>query len=506
MARRSTSCRRCCPSLESVSLVVAWFGDDLRAGALHASAPRRRRQRQDDGAGIAWSVAGLSRGRRAAWSASVDGRPAYGGTPSDASVIAAIHELKARGLKVTLYPFIMMDVPAGNALPDPIRRGRPAGLSLARPHHLSIRRPASPARPTRPRRPAAQVAAFFGAARRRLRVDGDTVTIPAPANGATAASSCTTPHLCAAAGGVDAFLHRLGAARPDARCATAPASIPFVAALVALAADVRAMLGPGDEAHLRRRLVGIFRRTSPADGSGDVHFHLDPLWASSGDRLRRHRQLHAARRLARRRRPSRRRPAAASIYDLDYLARQRRRRRRLRLVLRQRRRPRRAGPHADHRRRLRQALGVPLQGPRRLVAQRRTTTGPAASRSATPTAWVPRSQADLVHRDSAARRSTRAPTSRTSSPIRNRRRARLPYFSAAGATTSCQRALSRAPSSATGTPRGRLVGGANPRLAGLWRADGRPGARSMSGPGTRGPTRPFRSTRTPGATGQAWGR
>ena len=38
----------------------------------------------------------------------------------------------------------------------------------------------------------------------------------------------------------------------------------------------------------------------PADGSGDVIFHLDPLWAHSGDRLHRHRQLHAAVRLARR--------------------------------------------------------------------------------------------------------------------------------------------------------------------------------------------------------------
>lgn len=44
---------------------------------------------------------------------------AYGGTPSDASIIAAIKEIKARGLKVTLYPFIMMDVAANNTLPDP---------------------------------------------------------------------------------------------------------------------------------------------------------------------------------------------------------------------------------------------------------------------------------------------------------------------------------------------------------------------------------------------------
>jgi hypothetical protein len=48
-----------------------------------------------------------------------DGGPAYGGTPDDAAVIEAIRDLKARGLKVTLYPFVLMDVPEGNVLPSP---------------------------------------------------------------------------------------------------------------------------------------------------------------------------------------------------------------------------------------------------------------------------------------------------------------------------------------------------------------------------------------------------
>src|SRR5690606_17173974 len=48
-----------------------------------------------------------------------NGGPAYGGTPSDASVLAAIADLKARGIAVTLYPLVMMDIPSGNGLPDP---------------------------------------------------------------------------------------------------------------------------------------------------------------------------------------------------------------------------------------------------------------------------------------------------------------------------------------------------------------------------------------------------
>ena len=73
-------------------------------------------------------------------------------------------------------------------------------------------------------------------------------------------------------------------------------------------------------------------------------------------------------RLARRARPSRRRERRRD-HRPRLSARQRRGRRGLRLVLRQRRRPRGAGPHADHRRRARQALGLPLQGHPQLVVE-----------------------------------------------------------------------------------------------------------------------------------------
>jgi hypothetical protein len=57
-----------------------------------------------------------------------NGGPAYGGTPSDAGVIRAILDLKARGYAVTMYPFILMDIPQGNALPNPYTgiTGQPA--------------------------------------------------------------------------------------------------------------------------------------------------------------------------------------------------------------------------------------------------------------------------------------------------------------------------------------------------------------------------------------------
>ena len=67
----------------------------------------------------AWVVNGVERGAARVVSADAEGRPIYGGTPADFAVVQAIRELKARGLRVTFYPFILLDVPAGNDLPDP---------------------------------------------------------------------------------------------------------------------------------------------------------------------------------------------------------------------------------------------------------------------------------------------------------------------------------------------------------------------------------------------------
>ena len=109
----------------------------------------------------------------------VDGRPAFGGTPSDDSVAHLIAELKARGLKVTLYPFLMMDI-AGRQRAAPIRRparprSRPIPGAAASP---AIRRRASPARRT-------------GRARRRRRSMRSSASAIRTA-GTIAAWCCTT--------------------------------------------------------------------------------------------------------------------------------------------------------------------------------------------------------------------------------------------------------------------------------------------------------------------------
>ena len=105
-----------CPNLTGISVVASWFGDDLRAG--HCTIRPRVDVLGKETAGGTWRAAGLFRADALEVSR-VDGKPAYGGTPSDDGLVRLIGTLKARGLSVTLYPFVMMDVPRDNVLPDP---------------------------------------------------------------------------------------------------------------------------------------------------------------------------------------------------------------------------------------------------------------------------------------------------------------------------------------------------------------------------------------------------
>lgn len=139
-----------CPNLKRASLVIGWFGDDLRAGQCTVRPGVERRDKPTEP--LDWSVAGLDRAG-AHLISQAGGGPAYGGTPSDETVRQAVAALKARGLAVTLYPFVFMDIPADNDLPDPYGGARQA----AYPWRGRIRGADGPGA-------AAQVASLFGAA------------------------------------------------------------------------------------------------------------------------------------------------------------------------------------------------------------------------------------------------------------------------------------------------------------------------------------------------------
>src|SRR5438270_10272036 len=149
--------RGVCPNLERVAVVVAWFGNDLRCG--HCSVQPGVEIAVKGLNGAAWSVDGVTR-PGAYLVSQAGGRPAYGGTPSDLSVLHLIAELKARGLKITFYPFLVMDIPPSNALPDPWSG---AASQPAYPWRGRITCDPAPGRPGSPQgtsAAAAQVASF----------------------------------------------------------------------------------------------------------------------------------------------------------------------------------------------------------------------------------------------------------------------------------------------------------------------------------------------------------
>lgn len=97
------------PNVKHVSVICSWFGSSLECSdcLIRPGVENNSRQLIDQ----EWSVAGV--GRSGAYVVSQDAldRPNYGGTPSDDSLIACLRELKQRGFSVTLYPFILMDMP-----------------------------------------------------------------------------------------------------------------------------------------------------------------------------------------------------------------------------------------------------------------------------------------------------------------------------------------------------------------------------------------------------------
>lgn len=192
------------PACGSVSLVVGWFGNDLRAANCQIRPAVDAADKVTTP--LTWSVGGLSRADAHVVS-QVDGRAAYGGTPSDATVVTAIQDLHARGLAVTLSPVIFMDVPAGNTLTDPY-----TGAASQPAYPWRGRIAVSPAAgrsgsPDKTSAAATQVAAFLGtAAVADFAMSGDSVAYSGPDEWSYRRFILHYAHLAAAAGGVDAFI------------------------------------------------------------------------------------------------------------------------------------------------------------------------------------------------------------------------------------------------------------------------------------------------------------
>ncbi|MCW6510994.1 baseplate multidomain protein megatron [Lichenifustis flavocetrariae] len=261
------------PNRAAVSLIVTWFGTDLRAGACTITPKVETHIKTVTPSTAEWSVAGFTRATAPLVSqidpASLDPTglagsapptglvPAFGGTPSDSSVLEAIADMKGRGLRVMFYPFVMMDIPAGNGLPDPYGGAEQAAYPW-RGRITCFPGPSQAGTVDKTAAAADQIDAFFAQYH---------------------AMVTHYANLCVSAGGVDSFI--IGSelvGLTQVRSSSGDGTYPAVQALKALAATVKGIVGPACRVGYAADWTE-YHSHRPGDGSHDVIFNMDPLWS-----------------------------------------------------------------------------------------------------------------------------------------------------------------------------------------------------------------------------------
>lgn len=262
------------PNCGSASLIVGWFGTDLRCG--NCEIHPRVEQVETDGS-MPWRVAGLTRATAGTVPVQ-DGRPVYGGTCSDQSVIQAIQHLKEQGKSVMYYPFILMEQMADNGLPDPWSDAADQPVLPWRGRITSSVAPSVAGSPDGTAAAESEVSDFFGTASAAdFNISGSDVSYSGPAEWRYRRFILHQAALCKAAGGVDAFC--IGSEmRGLTWIRSAGGQFVAVQALIDLLKEVRALLGAEVKLSYAADWSEYFGY-QPQDGSGDRYFHLDALWA-----------------------------------------------------------------------------------------------------------------------------------------------------------------------------------------------------------------------------------
>ncbi len=254
------------PNVKHVNLIVGWFGSDLRCGECFVKPGVEISEKETSP--LLWNVAGVERNVAYLISQDEEGRANYGGTPDDESVIQAISDLKSRGVAVTLYPFLFMDIPPDNGLADPYGADEQAvfpwrGRITCLPESDVTEAAGN------------EVDAFFG----------DVTAHDFQPNGYGGPDEWRYNRfilhyadLVQRAGGVHAFLigaEMVGLSRIRSARGVYPAALHFKG----LAAEVRSMLGNDCKISYAADWTE-YGSYVPDDGKNDTDFPLDELWAS----------------------------------------------------------------------------------------------------------------------------------------------------------------------------------------------------------------------------------
>lgn len=214
------------PNLEWVSVIVNWFGTTMDIGTCEIW-PSVEYQDSITTTPDEWQVAGLTRATARLIGYDL-GKPSYGGTPDDGSILRLLDELNARNLKIFFYPMMLMDV-----------AGKPWRGELTGAH--------------------TNVTNFF------TKTHGYNAFI--------------NHYASLVAGKVDAFA--IGTEMRDLTKITSSTGVfPAVTQLVSLASTVKTTLGNSVATGLPIK-VTYAADWSEYHHTDDGWYHLDPLWASS---------------------------------------------------------------------------------------------------------------------------------------------------------------------------------------------------------------------------------
>ncbi|AMW36140.1 hypothetical protein [Xanthomonas phage XAJ2] len=250
------------PNCNTVALVVSWFADDLRAGVCNikpgfglSSAYKFWWPTLD----FQWQVQGFKHDSSAQYVHFITGREssnaAYGSTPSDWSILEAIAYLKSKGKRIIFYPFVLVDIPPGNTLPDPASSG-PQPVNPWRGRITCYPAPGRPGSPDGTSAAASQINTFF------TREMGFSRMIYHYIN------------ICKQAGGVDVFLigsEMVGITKVRSS-RTESAAVPHLKTLAAAASTIP------------NCLVSYAADWTEYKGfqyGNDLIFSLDPLWSDA---------------------------------------------------------------------------------------------------------------------------------------------------------------------------------------------------------------------------------